>query len=76
MSHHSLDGFTPISSDHIDGAKYNSMDQKLTVRFKNGYVYEVHAVSPRDHQEFMNAPSQGKHFHTCFKGNYHIERVK
>ena len=70
------DVFTPIDSDHLDGAKYDSMERKLTLRFKNGYEYHVHGVSPEDHQAFMDASSQGEHFHRVFKVNHHIERVK
>lgn len=76
MSHHSFEGFTPIDSGHLDGVRYSSMDHKLAVRFKNGYVYEVYGVSPEDHQDFMNAPSQGEHYHRVFKNGYHVERVK
>jgi hypothetical protein len=70
------DGFTEISSDHLSGAKYNSRAQKMILRYKNGYHYEVSGVSPETYQEFMDAPSQGIHFHQYIKGNYHIERVK
>ena len=70
------DIFTPISSDHIDGARHNSIDRIMTVRYKNGYVYEVHGISAEDYQAFMDAPSQGAHWHANIKDNYHITRVK
>ena len=76
MSAHKIDGFTPISSGHIDGAKYNSMDRKMTVRFQNGYQYLVHGFSPEDYQDFLNASSQGEHWHQVIKNNYHVERVR
>lgn len=76
MSSHRFDGFTKISSDHLDGAKYDSKDRKMTVRFQNGYQYIVHNISPEDHQAFMDAPSQGEHYHKHIIKNYHIERVK
>jgi hypothetical protein len=76
MSTHRFDGFTPISSGHIDGAKYHQMDRKMSVRYKNGYVYEVSGVSPEAYQEFIEAPSQGVHFHAHIKDQYHVERVK
>ena len=76
MSAHRFDGFTPISSGHIDGAKYSPMDRKITVRFQNGYQYDVHGASPAAWAEFMSAPSQGEHYHTIFKEGYHVERVK
>lgn len=70
------DGFTPISSDHLDGAKYDSMERKMTLRFQNGSHYDVHGVLPEDYQAFLDAPSQGEHFHQVIKNNFHIERVK
>ena len=76
MSHHSFEGFTPISSGHMDGVKYNSMDKKMTIRYSNGYVYDVHGVLPEHFQEFMDAPSQGEHYHKFIKDNFHVERVK
>ena len=76
MSHHSLEGFTSHDSDHIDGSKYDSMEKKLTVRFKNGYQYAAHDMSPEEYQAFLDASSQGSHWHSHIKGNYHITRVK
>lgn len=76
MSGPRLDGFTPISSGHLDGCKYSSMDRTLHVRFSNGSIYEVSGVSPEDHQAFLNAPSAGEHYHAVLKPNYHIERVR
>jgi hypothetical protein len=74
MIHH--DGFTPISSGHMDGAKYDSFEKQLTIRFQNGSHYVVHGVLPRDYEEFMSAPSQGAYYHAVLKQNHEIERVK
>jgi hypothetical protein len=71
-----FDGFTPVSSDHLDAVKFDSFEKKLTIRFKNGAHYSVHGVLPEDYQAFMDAPSQGSHFHSVIKQNFHIERVK
>jgi hypothetical protein len=68
--------FTPIDSDHIAGAYYDSMERRATIKFKNGSVYHVHGMLPDDYQAFMDAPSQGRHFHSIIKDNYHVERVK
>jgi len=76
MSAHRFDGFTKISSGHLDGVKYSSMDRVMHVRFQNGYVYAVHGVSPEDHQAFLNAPSQGEHYHKFIKDQFHIERIR
>lgn len=76
MAHHSFEGFTPISSDHMDGVRYNSMDRTMHVRFQNGYIYAAHGVSPEEYRKFMAAPSQGQHWHAHIKDNYPVERVK
>ena len=76
MPSHRFEGFTPISSDHMDGARYNSIDRRMTVRFKNGYQYEVSGVSPEDYQAFIEAPSQGEHYHQVLKPNFHVERTR
>ena len=72
----SLDGFTPISSAHMDGTKYDHSERAMTIRYKNGSQYKVHGVSLDHYQEFMDAPSQGEHYHKYIKDNFHIERVK
>jgi len=71
-----FDGFTPINSGHLDGVKYSTLDRKLTIRYQNGYVYEVHNFSPEDNRAFMDASSQGEHYHRFIKDNYHIERLR
>ena len=70
------DSFTPIDSDHMAGARYNSIDRILTIRYKNGYVYAVHGISPADHQAFMDADSKGEYYHQNLKDNHHVVRVK
>ena len=76
MESFNKDGFTPILSNHIDGAKYDSGSKVMTLRFVNGYVYSVRGVEPKHYEDFMKAPSQGDHFHREIKNNFHIERVK
>lgn len=76
MSAHRFEGFTPISSGHLDGAKYNSTDRVMTVRFRNGWHYNVHGVPPEAYQEFLDAPSHGSHWHNHITQNYHVERVR
>lgn len=70
------DGFTPISSSHIAGAKYDSYLHQMTVQFKNKSHYVIHGISPEEYQEFLDAPSQGEHMHKFFKSDRFIERVK
>lgn len=72
-----FDGFTKLKgSGHLDAVKYESYERKMTVRFQNGAVYDVHGVQPQAYQDFMDAPSQGQHYHDHIKDNYAVERVK
>ncbi len=71
-----FDGFTKLDSGHLDGCKYSASDRKLHVRFQNGYTYIVHGVSPEAYQSFLEAPSQGEHYHAHIKDQYHVERVR
>ncbi len=70
------ENFTDISSDHLSGARYDAFENKAYVKFQNGYVYAVHGMSPEDYRTFMDAPSQGSHFHSQIKNNFAVERVK
>ena len=76
MSNFRKDGFTPIDSTHMEAVKYDSMERKMSIKFKNGYQYDVHGVLPEDHQAFLDAPSQGEHFHNFIRDRYPVERVK
>ena len=70
------DGFTSVSSGHLDAVKYDSMARQMTVRFQNGYHYAVHDVSPEDYDAFMASNSQGEHYHRVLKSQFQIERIK
>jgi hypothetical protein len=76
MAAHRFEGFTKIDSGHLSGAKYDSLQRKMTVRFQNGYQYVVHGISAESYKAFMDAPSQGEHYHANIKDQYHIERVR
>jgi KTSC domain len=76
MSTHRFDGFTKIDSDHMDGVRYDPLNRKMTVRYKNGYIYEVHGVESETYQEFLDAPSQGEHYHAFIKNQHRVERVR
>jgi hypothetical protein len=70
------DGFTPHESGHIDGSKYDPVSRKMTIRFQNGYEYVAHGVPQQTYQDFLDASSQGEHYHSVIKLQHHIERVK
>lgn len=76
MSAHRFDGFERLRSEHMDGAKFDAGQRKMTVRFKNGYEYVVHGISADSYRAFLDAPSQGEHYHANIRDHYHIERVR
>ena len=76
MAGHRFEGFIKISSDHIDGVKYDAAERKMTVRFRNGYQYLVHGVPREEVQAFMGASSHGEHYHKFIKDRYPVERVR
>jgi hypothetical protein len=66
-----------VDSGHLHSVSHhNAMDQSMTIQFKNGYQYKVHGISAKAYQDFMNAPSQGNHYHNFIKDNYAVERIK
>ena len=76
MSAHKFDGYTKLSSGHLDGAKFDPVQRRMTVRFQNGYCYEVHGISADSYQAFIEAPSQGEHWHANIKDHYPVHRVR
>ena len=71
-----LDGFTPVNSGHLSAVKYDSTEQRMTVRFQNGSEYHVHGITPDDYAGFIDAPSQGEHYHQVLKKQFEITRAK
>ena len=63
-------------SSHLVRSKYNTLDRTLDVEFKNGSVYRYHGVHPEDHKDFLDAPSQGEHFHQFIKENHVCTQIK
>jgi hypothetical protein len=77
MPSHRFEGFTEVKdSTHMDGFRYDPVARKLTVRYRNGYVYEASGVSPEEHKAFAEAPSQGAHWHWAVKNSHDVVRVK
>ena len=68
--------FIEHNSGHIHSSKYDSFARTMTLRFQNGYEYEVSGMHPKDYERFLNAPSQGNHFHSEIKNTFAVERVK
>ena len=68
--------WTEHDSDHIARTKYNPMEHAMDVEFHKGSVYRYHGVHPEDHKDFLDAPSQGEHFHQFIKENHVCTQIK
>ena len=69
-------GWTEHDSSHLKRSKYNTLDRTLDVQFSNGSVYRYHGVTPGAHKAFLDAPSQGGHFHEFIKENHVCTQIK
>lgn len=52
-----------VHSSNIDAVKYND-DKTLEVHFKSGKVYHYSNVSKSTYDQFVSAPSVGRHLHS------------
>ena len=62
--------FKPITSSNLEAESYDSAQQELIIRFKNGTAYKYFGVSPELYREFKEAESAGSFFHL------HIRRME
>ena len=65
---------TPLSSN-IERWDYDASRKLLTVRFRNGAVYEYEGVPPDVAAEGEEAPSAGAWLAQSVKGRYEHRRV-
>ena len=64
---------TPIESSMFDAHHYDPDTRKMTVRFKNGLLYEYDDVPIDKHATFTESASPGRYFNERIKPN-HIGR--
>lgn len=63
-----LPAMTPVESSNIASIGHDGDD--LYVTFKSGKTYCYADVPAGEHDAFLNAASQGKHFAEHIKNNY------
>jgi hypothetical protein len=66
----------PVDSSHLFAVGHDPEQNKLRVQFRDGSVYEYDDFTQEHHEQFMNAPSHGKHFaQNIRKGPWNSRRV-
>ena len=65
----------PVDSSNLDAVGYDESTQTLTVRFKNGSMYEYLDVPPGVFEALVASASKGSFFNQQIKGVYRFARV-
>ena len=58
-----------FNSDNVLKTTYFTQSQRLYIAFGRGHTYSYENISPEFYQEFENADSQGKFFHSKINNN-------
>ena len=65
-----------VSSSNINQIGYDDETQTMGVEFHSGKVYHYNNVPKEVYEEFVEAPSVGRHFNTEIRGQYDGELVE
>lgn len=66
---------TPIESSMFSHHGYDPDNRKMTVRYKNGAVWEYDDVGIDKHATFTGSASPGKYFNDKIKNNHAGRKV-
>jgi hypothetical protein len=61
---------TPIESKAVTSIGYDSAEQRLEIRFKDGGIYEYRDVPADVHRQFLAAASKGQYFNETIRGRF------
>ena len=64
-----------VNSSNISSASYDSENEKLTITFKSGGIYEYNNVPWNVFTKFRMAESQGKYFNLNISKTYKYKKV-
>ena len=67
--------FKSLDSSNIDGVHYDPQSQVMTVEFTNKSRHEYTGVPDDVHEDFLNADSAGRFFHSNIKGKYKSTKI-
>lgn len=65
-----------ISSSNLKSAIYDTENEKLTVTFNSGSIYEYNKVPWTKFTKFRMAESQGKYFNESIGRSYKYKKIK
>lgn len=57
----------PVKSSMIKSIGYDPDSKKMEVKFTNNSIYTHENVEQNDFDDFLNAPSVGKHYNENFR---------
>ena len=65
----------PLGSKLLAAAAYVAPRRQLYLRFHSGDVYRYFTFPPEQHQEFLDADSQGRYFLSHIRNQFPYERL-
>ena len=65
-----------IESSNLKSAKYNTDEEKLTVTFNTGAIYEYNKVPWKVFTKFRMAESQGRFFNASIARSYNYKKIE
>lgn len=68
--------FTPIESSMFSGHHYDPNTRTMTLRFKNGLVYQHDDVGADKNEAFLGNPSKGGYYNRKIKPMHPGRKVK
>ena len=72
----SLPEMKQVTSSNIESIGYDEENQEVYLRFLNASLYVYKGVPQHEHQNLMEAPSQGSYLNRNFKNVYPYERIE
>jgi hypothetical protein len=65
----------PVESKLLTSVAYDPENSTLYLRFRSGDVYRYFAFPPEQHQQFLDAESQGRYFLADIRNQFRYERL-
>jgi len=62
-----------VESTVIDAIGYSRV---LEIRFESGRIYQYYNVPEEVYNAMLTAPSKGKYFNECIRGNYSYQEIE
>lgn len=66
----------PVSSSNLRAVGYNPLQNKLTIEFNSGSVYEYYNVPKQVYEGLLNASSKGGYHYKYIKNSYSYSKIR